>query len=255
MMHIDEIKLIEKEMRKIIPIFLKELIEYVPFEKRRFLKDEMNLPFIISFENGFGAWCRGNNIFFSIQNTTFFKKLSKREDFGKNPNTELVSEQEFIENDKDYLDYMQYIVDNGLTELDYSLDVLAHEVMHLVGCGGGVLGEGVTELRTRQICKKYGIRCAPIMHSKETKLVRMLEKHIGEMRLNEAAFTDYYELVLEKCEKVFGTEFKDLYQDLCIAYREYLIDRSFDPIEHYKKYREINFQPIYDLIESKNVDE
>ena len=147
---------------------------------------------------------------------------------------------------------MEYVIGHGLTELDYCLDVLPHEIMHLIGCKGGVFGEGITELRTRQICKKYGIRCAPILHSKETKLMRKLEKYVGSMMLDESGFWGDYSMIEEAIGKIFGEEnFRPIYEDLCIAYRCYASDRSRNPIEHYQKYRDIDFEPIYNLIDSK----
>lgn len=250
-MNIDEIRLVEEKMRKIIPIFLSELIEYVPYEKRRYLKDEFNLRNVIDFANGFGIWSYGNNIFLAIQNGATFKRLSKNPKFGQKKGSILVTEEESIENDKDYVDYMEYFIDNGLTELDYYLDFLPHTIMHLVGSSDGVLGEGITELRTRQICKKYNIRCAPIMHSKETKLIIKLEKIFGEICLNEASFLHNFSVLEEKCEKKFGKEkFREVYEELRVNYRDYVMDRVLDPIEHYKNYRKIDFGKIYELVDN-----
>ena len=151
----------------------------------------------------------------------------------------------------DYVEYMQYLIDNGLKEIDYCLDVLPHEVMHLIGCGNGVIGEGVTELRTRQTCLKYGIRCAPIMHSKETLLVKKLEKHLGKMILDEAAFYNDCKYLLDECERVFGKEFKELYEEICIDYRAYSMDRTRNPLEHYENYRKLDYSKLYELIDSK----
>lgn len=252
----NEMKLLYKEVEKLVPIFLAEFIDYVPFEKRRYLKEKIELGFsshLVGIDLGIGAWCRDNKILFANRNIDLFKTFYLRKGYGKNKGFKLVDEENFIDNDKDYLDYIDYIIANGMKEFDYCLDILPHEVMHLIGSCGGVLGEGVTELRTRQVCKKYGIRCAPIWHSKETKLVMMLEKHLGEMALNDAAFFGDFTVIENACERIFGSEFKDVYEDLCISYRTYVIDRSPSHIEHYKKYREIDFEPIYKLIEKKEI--
>ena len=134
------------------------------------------------------------------------------------------------------------------------MDLLPHQIMHLIGCKGGVLGEGITELRTRQVCKKYNIRCAPILHSKETKIIRLLEDFIDEITINESAFLGQFNFLIEKLENLFGKEkFQLVYEDLCIDYRTYATDRTQDPIEHYKKYREIDFSKMFELIESKKL--
>jgi len=66
--------------------------------------------------------------------------------------------------------------------------MLPHEVMHLIGIGGGALSEGVAERRTRQICKKYNIQCAPVLHSKESKLIRLMDQLVGEDIVTEMGF-------------------------------------------------------------------
>ena len=213
-MKINEIRFVEHEMRKIIPIFMKECGNYMYPKKIFFLKDQSNLSRVIDFDNGFGAWSRGNNIFFAIQNMRVFERLARMPEYGKKPREMFIDTKDFIDNDKDYLDYMQYIIDNGLKEVDYALDVLPHEVMHLIGSGGGIIGEGVTELRTRQVCKKYGIRCAPIMHTKETKFIRMLERFVGADLLDLSAFTRDNTLLFKKCEELFGKEFFEIYEEM-----------------------------------------
>lgn len=249
-----EIKVIKEEMRKIISIYLDELVDYVNIKKRRYLKDEINLSSIIKFGNGIGAWCEENNIYFAIPNGEIFKKMSKDAKYGTNENAKLLDEEDFINNDKDYIDYMDYACVKGLKEIDFCLDLLPHTVMHLVGSSEGIFGEGITELRTRQICQKYGIRCAPVWHSKETKLITMIEKHVGEMMLNEASFLHEFSILLEKCVEIFGSEFKEAYDDLYIEYRNFQINHPSNPLDHYREYRNLNFDRLYKIIEAKEVD-
>ena len=61
----------------------------------------------------------------------------------------------------------------------------------------------------------------------------------------------YDKLLITKEDIDIYNIFNELYEDLCIAYRDYLTDRTYDPIEHYKKYREIDFEPMFELIKSK----
>lgn len=251
MMPRKDVKILEAEIKRILPIFLDELGEYIPIEREEKLRYTLILRVPVLFSNGFGAHAGENRIFYATQNTDVFRKFSKREDFGKNPEAVLVTEEDFIDNDKDYLDYFQYFIDKGLIELDYSLDVLPHTAMHLLGSSHTVLGEGITELLTREICKKHGIRCAPIMHSKETKLIRMLEKYLHRVEILDTAFGDLDSIIVGKCVSIFGPEFGELYKELSREYRDYTNDRTKDPLEHYEKYREINFDSIFELIQSK----
>ena len=255
-MTIQEIRIVEKELVRILSIFLDEFIEYVPVEKRRYFVELMKIKKtnqLIGFDSGMGAWCKDNKIYFAVKNNEVFKKLAQSSDYGKRKDIKLVAEHNFINNDKDYIDYMEYFIGNGMKEIDYCLDVLPHEVMHLIGSSGGILGEGITELRSRQVCKKYGIRCAPIMHSKETKLAIKLEKYVGEIALNEASFFGDFTILEERLGKIFGEEaFKEVYEELRIGYRQYVSNRSTNLIEHYKKYRDIDFSRIYALVDAKD---
>ena len=255
-MTIDEIRMVEKEMVRILSIFMDEFVEYVPVEKRRYFEELMKLKRtnqLIGFDNGMGAWCKDDKIYFAVRNNKMFKSLARNPNYGKYKGVALVSESDFINNDKDYIDYIEYFIGNGLKEIDYCLDVLPHEVMHLIGSGSGILGEGITELRARQVCKKYGIRCAPILHSKETKLAIKLEKHVGEIALNEASFFGDFTILEERLGKIFGEEaFQEVYDDLRIGYRQYVSDRSINLLEHYKKYRDIDFNRIYALVDAKD---
>jgi hypothetical protein len=68
--------------------------------------------------------------------------------------------------------------------------MLPHEAMHLIGVGGGIIREGVCERNTRKTCLKYGIRCAPVLHSKENKLVCMLEQLVDKELIMRAGFSN-----------------------------------------------------------------
>lgn len=258
-MNIDEIRIIEKEMVRILPIFFKEMVEYVPVNKRRSIEEMIKTNRanqLIGFDNGMGAWCDGEKIIFSAQNSELFLKMSEDSEYGSNKEVTLVSNENFIDNDKDYVDYMKYIKSKGMTELEYCLEILPHQIMHLIGSSGGLLGEGITELRTREICKKYDIKCAPVLHPKEMKLVRKIETVVGKMILNEASFLNDFSMVERILGNKYGEDFfKKVYGELCIDYRNYTSDRTPDPIEHYKKYREIEFDKIYNLFETANDNE
>lgn len=186
---------LEAALEHILRIYLKEFSRYMSAERIEYLSDEKNIKDIIKFsENGIGAWCSGFNIMFgSNTNVLIEKYLKSNQNYATNPNAKLVSMDNFIDNEIDYLDYIKYFIVKGGNEFDYFLDMLPHEAMHLIGVGGGVIREGVCERNAREMCLKYGIRSAPILHSKENKLVGLLGKLIDNDLIMKVGFSSKQE--------------------------------------------------------------
>jgi hypothetical protein len=179
--------------------------------------------------------------------------IIENSDYGRKPDVQLVSGTSFIDNEKDYIDYLNYFILKGLKEIDYYMDVLPHETMHLIGIGGGVIGEGIAERRTRQICKKYNLQCAPILHTKEAKLVGLMERLAGDPVITRAGFASGKERYKEleqsldnKCSKGF---FEQIISDPIIQYQRYLKCRCDNPIRTFNAYRQMDFSNSYRLLE------
>ena len=247
------LEILTQELRKILPIFINEFRAYIEPKKLEYLENEENIPNIIQFTNkGMGAFTQDGHIYYSNINKVMFETLKKYPNYGSEPNKKLVEPEEFVNNKKDYLDYMNYCIEKGATDLDYSLDVLPHEIMHLIGSSGGVIGEGVTELRTRQICQVHRIRCAPVLHAKETELVMKLDKKLGKHTLNKYSFGKDYGELENKFDKIYGEKmFWGIYSKLLIAYDNYQKNNLSDPIEHYKAYRNLDYSPMLELMKNE----
>ena len=248
----DKTEILTRELKKILPFFIKEFKEYIPPTKLEYLKDNENISNIIQFsDNGMGAYTdiANGKIFYANINKLMFERLKLHPAYGKKKNSQLIKPEEFVNNKKDYLDYINYCIEKGYTELDYCLDVLPHEIMHLIGFYGGVIGEGVTELRTRQVCQKYNIRCAPILHSKETEVVMKLDKLLGKEILNRASFEKDNSKIEQEIDKNCGTgKFRQAYEQMVIEYNKYQGNNLKNPIEHYKEYRNINYSNMLNLV-------
>jgi hypothetical protein len=98
----------------------------------------------------------------------------------KAPN--FVSDQ-MVDSPRDQLDYLAELLIEGKIDIDWMLDVLPHEAMHVFIPGEGVLVEGTTERLTRECADKYGLRLTPTSHQRETQIVAKLEKIIGRDNL------------------------------------------------------------------------
>lgn len=245
-----------EQLSKILPIYIAEFGSFMSQEKIDFLQDDKNISNIIEFSaKSTGAWCSGNSILFSPDIGTLIKEiLMTNSRYGIMPELELISHDKFIDNEKDYLDYIKYFMLKGGTELDYYLDVLPHEAMHLIGIGGGVLPEGITERRTRETCLKYGIRCAPILHSKENKLVGLMEKIVGRDILTRMGFDNseskYDELKKELDNKCGKGTFDTIYGETEELYQNTYIDTIYpNVIDRFSAYRQMDFSSVFTLLE------
>ena len=210
--------ILKKRLSIILDIYILELAKFMTADKLAFLSNKENLEGIIKFSSQkAGAWCTKHNIFFSSCMSICIDELKKSPLYASCPNHSFVNKYNFLENDFDYIDYIEHLTLVGGDTLDFYLDVLPHEAMHLIGISGGIIGEGVTEKLTRELCLKHNIRCAPILHSKEVKLINMMENLVGKNLLIKAGFLNSSEdsinlanAINEKCgagsfEEIIGS--------------------------------------------------
>lgn len=100
---------------------------------------------------------------------------------GINP-PQYISER-MIDSSRDQLDFFAEILKKGKIDIDWILDVLPHEAMHVFIPGKGTLVEGTTERFARECADKYGLRLTPTSHQRETQLISKIEKIIGRENL------------------------------------------------------------------------
>lgn len=109
--------------------------------------------------------------------------------YNQNNGTPYFLEQdETIENNSSIKEFLAYFYLNNCKDIDFMLDALPHETMHMFGFKGGI-HEGTTEEFTRETVAKYGIRCVPMAHPEETIRMQKIEKIIGKRAITEGAFS------------------------------------------------------------------
>ncbi|MCX8074540.1 MAG: hypothetical protein N2749_03030 [Clostridia bacterium] len=250
-------ELLTYELRKILKIYVGEFESYIKKEKLRLLKQDAFVDNVIQFSDSrMGVWCEdesyivySNEIPAFLNDVVFDSKV-----YGTDPNIVFVSDDEFVENERDYLDYIRYAILKGMKTEDFYLSALPHEAMHLIGIGGGIKCEGITEHRTRQTCKKYGIDfCAPAGHFKEAKLARLMEKITGEDHLTKIGFDPRgyeYAMFIRNVNMLRGPGvFEKVYSNLNNQYLDTYIRTSYpNNIDRFLAYRELDFSTIYKLI-------
>ena len=101
----------------------------------------------------------------------------------------LLDINEQLENNCSFGDYFTYCYLNGYKDIEFLLDIMPHETMHVFGFKGGAY-EGATEEFTREIAKKYSLINVPFAHQEETTIMQKIEKVIGRKNLSTGAFTN-----------------------------------------------------------------
>lgn len=85
-----------------------------------------------------------------------------------------------VDSTRDQFDYFAELLADGKIDLDWMLDVLPHEAMHIFIPGEGVLVEGTTESLSREMADKYGLRLTPTSHQRETRNCRKIRENSGK---------------------------------------------------------------------------
>ena len=251
----DTLSYLTEELIKIIKVYIAEFGKFINERHLHFLSNESNLKKVLQFsDKSTGAWCVAHKqICFGSNTSHFINQLRQNPLYGTQPNHILVTRENFVDNTLDYWDYVNHFILIGGNELDFYLDLLPHEAMHLIGISGGVIGEGVTEKRTREICLKHNIRSAPISHGKEVKLVSLMEKLVGKEILTKTGFEDnffqYWDIEKALDKKCGSGTFERIYSTTQIPYGEkYLKVRYANPFEKFNAYKNLNFEPAYSLL-------
>ena len=122
-----------------------------------------------------------------------FKKalVPELDENGRNKSIEITNlpqhvGDKYVDSQRDQLDYFAELLEKKKIDIDWILDVLPHESMHIFIDGSGTLVEGTTERLTRECADKYGLRLTPTSHQRETEIMAKVEKIIGRENLAEA---------------------------------------------------------------------
>lgn len=103
--------------------------------------------------------------------------------FADNITPPLSVSHKMADSPRDQLDYFAELLITQKNDIDWILDCLPHEAMHIFIPGKGVFVEGTTERLARECADKYNLRLSPTSHQKETEIATRLELIIGKDKL------------------------------------------------------------------------
>lgn len=214
-------------LEKYIQIILAEYNNIIPNEKKEFLTnidDYTNL--IKTDETGtISLFVRNNKIYLPISAYQAIEEMKKNPQFGSNKNHLPYTEDTMLLNNNTFFDYIQHVVLKGLSAREYFEEILLHETMHLCGSGGAsALREGFTELKTRQLAKKYHLNTSCCGYPKEVEIVYQLEQILGKEVTDKIAFANNDLEIYRLIQQEVGQEEADLYQEI-----DKIVTKNFMP--------------------------
>lgn len=189
-------KLLQAEMEKCVAIYCAEYGFETPNNKFTVEVDNSKLPMpnAKGSENGITVFSQTQDSFKGLEAL----KLEGDGLYATSVNgTEItstgilnVNDNSNVSSTRDSFDQFYELIKNEKCDLEFILDVVAHETMHIFVPGDTALVEGTTEQLTRQAADKYGLRLSPTSHSKETRMVALLEEIVGVDAVKSIALTN-----------------------------------------------------------------
>ena len=163
--------------------------------------------------------------------------------------------EEYLDTNTTYYDYIDHFIKAGLTPYEYFEESLLHEAMHLCGCvGNNPLGEGLTELKSRELAQKYNIKISGYGYPKEVEVAKTLQEIIGKDVMDQLIFVKVHDRRDFLIERV-GIEKADLYRkvfrDMIVLSDEYgkQIETISDPYAKAAAYKRISYASVLDYLD------
>lgn len=241
------------EIEKLVEIIKNEYPNLVD------IPDDCDFSKRVHIENTgtISLFVNNKHFYFPLDAFKILETLKKLPGFGMMKNHETCTEDNMIINNNTYITYMKHVFLKGLTPEEYFKEILLHETLHFCGSGGETaIREGINELKTRQLAKKYGLLTSACGYPKETKIAYELEKIFGEDVINEIAFSKS-DLEIEKILNSVSLDAASFFFDLKRLMNEEFYDKymRYDfpgitgPLKKTQKYNSVDYTKAYALIE------
>lgn len=184
-----------------------------------------------------------------------FPLLKKYKNYGIKLNNRR-SVEDYLDTNTTYMEYIEHVIEGGISVCEYFEESLLHEAMHICGSQGSTpLEEGINELKTRELAQKYNVRIAAYGYSKEVEIAKRLQQIIGKKIMDELTFIPRYERKVFLIDRL-GHEVGELYELLSnkmIEKSKCYFSKLFqvnDPFEKARLYEDIDYTELYQIIDS-----
>ena len=241
------------EIRNMIEIIKSEYPMYVD------LPEDLDLENRVYIEDTgtISLFVKNKNIYFPLSAFSVLEHFKSFPEYGSNTNHVTYTEDNMIINDNTFETFINHAIVKGMTAEDYFKEILLHEVMHFCGIGGWLaLREGINELRTRQLAKKYGLLTSCCGYPKETKIAYELEQILGKDVIDRIAFTKKSYEVIDILNELpmdaatlYLTVEREMEKEFQEKYMKYKFPGINGPFEKMKKYDTIDYSRVYEIID------
>lgn len=184
-----------------------------------------------------------------------FPLLKQYKNYGAKPNSGRNIE-DYLDTNTTYMEYINHVIEAGLSVYDYFEESLLHEAMHICGSQGGTpLEEGINELKTRELAQKNNIKIAAYGYSKEVEIAKKLQQVIGKGIMDELTFIPSYkrkEFLVDRLGKDIGELYR-LISDKMIEKSKSYYDNLFqvnNPFEKARLYEDIDYTEVHQIIDN-----
>ena len=161
-MNIEEVhKYLTINIENYIKLIIKEYGSYMPTEILERLNNISDYSKILKiYDYGeISAYANKYGISMPLCADKVIGQMSKLPLYGVYKNHRTYNEDTIINNNNSFVTYINHVFISGTDTKGYYDDLLLHETMHFCGSdGSSVLKEGINELLTRMLAKKYNLR-------------------------------------------------------------------------------------------------
>ena len=240
------------EIEKLVEIIRKEYPSLVDIPTNYDLQELVHIE-----ETGnISLFLRNKNFYFPLDAFKVLETLRKIPGFGAVKNHKTCNQDNMIINDNTYETYIEHVIAKGLTPEEYFKEILLHETLHFCGSGGGTaIREGINELKTRQLAKKYNLLTSSCGYPKETKIAYEIEQIFGEDIINRIAFSKNNQEIKEILDSI-SPKATSLYfsleaimeEEFYNKYMKYNFPGLTGPLKKTQRYNSIDYTKAYELL-------
>lgn len=241
------------EIQKLVKIIKKEYPNLVDIPVNYDLQELVH----IEQTGTISLFVRNHNFYFPLDAFKVLGAFKRIPGFGMVKNHKTCNQDNMIINDNTYITYIKHAFLKGLTPEEYFKEILLHETLHFCGSGGRTaIREGINELKTRQLAKKYDLLTSSCGYPKETKIAYELENLFGEDIINKISFSkSRWEIkeILDSVSPIASSFFFTLEtvmeEEFYDKYMKYEFPGLTGPFKKTQKYNSIDYTKAYLLID------